>query len=183
MPGTASDALSLAPALEAGPARLVPFSRRHLTERYVAWLNDPAAMRFSENRHRRHDLAGCTAYAEGFRKGPSLLWAIETPDLGHVGNVSASIDATNRNADIGILLGESAIRGRGLGLAVWSAVLGHLLTREDLDKVTGGCLASNHAMIRIMERAGMRPDGCRPRHYLWEGTRTDLVYFARFRGA
>lgn len=183
MPATASDSadlFSLAPALECGVARLAPFARRHLTERYVGWLNDPEVVRYSENRHRQHTLAGCEAYVSGFRQGPGLLWAVEVDDLGHVGNVSASVDRANRIADIGILLGEPASRGRGLGLSVWTAVMDHLAARGDIAKITGGCMAANLAMVRIMQRAGMQPDGRRPRHYLLDGQRVDLVYHATY---
>lgn len=183
MPGTAfnEDAIiCAAPVLSAGAAQVVPFSRRHLTDQYIAWLNDPDVVRFSENRHRTHSLEACTAYVLGFSSGPSLLWAIETTDLGHVGNVTASVDPKNRNADIGILIGDARAKGRGLGKAVWSAVLDFLCGEDGLDKVTGGCLATNIAMVRIMQQSGMIPDGKRSGHYLWEGKRIDLVYFARF---
>ena len=183
MPVTASDTdtvFSRAPVLSAGSARLEPFARSHLTERYVAWLNDPQVVRYSENRHRVNTLAGCEAYVSGFRTGPGLLWAIMTDDLGHVGNVSVSVDVNNKIADIGILLGEGAARGRGLGLAVWTTVMSYLAGRGDIAKITGGCMEPNVAMVRIMQRSGMQPDGRRPRHYLLDGQRVDLVYHALY---
>lgn len=44
------------PPLDPGPCRVVRFADRHLTERYVGWLNDPAVVRYSEQRHSRHTL-------------------------------------------------------------------------------------------------------------------------------
>ena len=184
MPATTSDrgmALCGAAALDAGPVRLVPFCEGHLSESYVGWLNNPAVGRFSEQRHHRHSLDSCRAYVAGFACGPGLLWAIERASDGlHLGNVSAAVDTVNGIADIGILLGPSEARGRGYGLAAWSAALGYLAARRDLGKVTGGCLATNTAMVQIMKRSGMVPDGYRLAHYLWEGRRVDLLYRALF---
>jgi [ribosomal protein S5]-alanine N-acetyltransferase len=34
---------------------IVPFSEKHLQEKYVGWLNDKELMRYSEQRHKKHD--------------------------------------------------------------------------------------------------------------------------------
>ena len=172
------------PILARGALRLVPFGERHLTPAYVGWLNDPDTMRYSEQRHRQHSLDSCRAFVAGFSGGPNQLWAIEAMDQDagqegrHIGNITASHDVHNRIADIGILIGADGCQGKGYGLTAWSLVLEHLAARPDLHKVTGGCLAANTAMVRIMQRAGMKPDGVRPAHYLLDGQPVDIVYYA-----
>ena len=172
--------MSEAPALEAGPLALLPFGARHLTEAYVSWLNDPAVVRYSEQRHRRHTLDSCRAFISGFATGPNLLWAIETrADGRHIGNITASFDLNNRIADIGILIGSPGTQGKGYGRHAWGAVLDYLCADETLHKVTGGCLAANTAMVRLMRATGMREDGMRPDHYLIDGQPTNLLYFSK----
>jgi len=173
-----------APLLSRMPLQLVPFEDRHLSQDYVGWLNDPAVMRYSEQRHRSHDMDSCRAFVQGFATGANQLWAIEAQDQGgrHIGNITASHDVHNHLADIGILIGADGCQGKGYGLVAWSLVLEYLVARSDLHKVTGGCLAANSAMVRIMERAGMEPDGVRSAHYLIDDQPQDIVYFAA-RGA
>jgi RimJ/RimL family protein N-acetyltransferase len=172
--------MSIAPKLPAGPLVLHPFGPRHLTETYVGWLNDPDVVRFSEQRHRQHSMDSCRAFVSSFSSGPNLLWAIETSEDGqHIGNITATIDLPNKIADIGIMIGAAHARGKGYGRHAWAAALNHLCTRDDLRKVTGGCLAANTAMVQVMRTCGMSEDGFRPDHFLVEGHPTSILYFSK----
>lgn len=168
--------------IETTRLRLVPFEDRHLTARYVGWLNDPEVVRYSEQRHRRHDLDGCRHWVEAMRTGSHPLWAIEANEsrLGHVGNIAAYIDIANKVADVTILIGERASWGKGIGAEAWAAVCDWLVACALMRKVTGGTMAANRGMVRIMERAGMRPDGVRAGQFLLNGQAVDLVHYARF---
>jgi RimJ/RimL family protein N-acetyltransferase len=170
------------PDITTARLRIVAFDERHLTGRYVGWLNDAEVVRYSEQRHRRHDLASCRDYFEAMRRSDGYFSAIEDTQTGqgHVGNVTVAVDAPNRLADIAILIGERGRWGNGLGLEAWTAVMRALLEREGFRKVTGGAVASNRAMIRIMEKSGMTPDGRRRAHHLVGGIGEDVVYYAAF---
>lgn len=161
---------------------LEPFAEQHLTSRYVDWLRDPVVTRFSENRFREHTLESCRAYWTSFAGTPHLFYAIvaKAPDLGHVGNLNVYFDERHGTADIGILLGERKTWGHGYGREAWDAMLRHLLDDRKVRKVTGGCIADNVAMVRIMEGCKMLPDGRRSRQYVYDGKEVDLVYFAAF---
>ena len=171
------------PALACPRLRLEPFGEAHLTPRYVAWLNDPEVVWFSEQRHRRHTLASAAAYAASFAGTPHGFWAIvaHDPVLGHIGNINAYVDESNSVADVGILIGDKAVWGRGYGLEAWTAVCRHLLEERGLRKVTAGTVAVNHGMLSIMRRAGMREDGRRQRQCVIDGVEVDLVHMALFR--
>ena len=167
------------PVLTNGLVRLEPFADRHLTEAYVGWLNTPDVVRFSEQRHRSHDMDSCRAYIAGFSGGPNQLWAVEDQATGaHVGNITAAINPPNGLADISILIGGGS--GRGYGFAAWRAVMTYLEERGDIRKITGGCLAGNKAMVAIMKKANMHPDGVRATHFLVGGAPMDIVHFASY---
>lgn len=171
------------PILDRPPLRLVPFGLAHLTKDYIGWLNDPEVMRFSEQRHRQHTKSSSRAYVDGVAAKSDELWAIEilAADNRHIGNVSVNYDRNNGLADIGILIGATSCQGKGYGLVAWSVVLEYLKADQTLRKITGGCLVSNIAMVRIMQRSGMIADGCRPSHYLQENCPVDVVYFAHIK--
>jgi len=175
--------MAFAPTLTTPRLRLVRFGREHLTERYVAWLNDRDVVRFSEQRLRRHTLESCIAYWRSFEGTPNYLWAIEltAPDPLHVGNLNAFVDERNRIADLGILIGEKALWGQGLGREAWSAACTFLLNGARMRKVTAGTLAINKGMLAVMRACGMIEDGRRSRHVLVDGRGVDLVHAALFR--
>ena len=171
--------MKIPPILEGDVIRLCPFSELHLTNTYVSWLNNQELMRYSEQRHVRHSIGTSREYVAQFKNGPSILWAIEDLNFQnrHVGNIVASIDEKNGLADISILIGRS---GCGYGTLSWQMVMEYLEHRSDIRKITGGCVSDNHAMIRIMSKNGMQPDGFRSRHFLVGGRAVDVAYFAKF---
>lgn len=162
--------------------RIIPFREKHLTGRYVGWLNDKKLMRYSEQRHKIHTIETCRVYLESFQNTPNYFWAIETKDeaLGHIGNINAYVDVNNLIADLGILIGERRAANRHFGLEAWSGVCRFLFEHNGVRKVTAGTIATNTSMIRLASRAGMSPDGTRRRHYLWEGQEVDIELFGLF---
>ncbi len=166
--------------LELGRCRLVPFSEAHLSDRYVAWLNDPATVRFSEQRHRSHDRRSCEAYFRDVAASGDLFIAIEAPELGHVGNITVSIDGLNRSADVSIMVGEAAARGRGIATAAWCAIVDWLLGEGGMRRVTAGTMERNRPMIELLKKSGMTIETIRPRAFLCEGEEIGCVLAARF---
>lgn len=160
-----------------------PFAEEHLVPAYVDWLNDSTVVRYSEQRHQRHTLGSCREYWQLIQDSRHYLWAIEVKERPprFVGTVSATIDSANRVAEIGILIGDRAAWGSGYGLEAWQAVCQWLLVQAGMRKVFAGTLSTHTAMLAIMRRSGMRPDGRWRRHALWEGREVDFVYMALFR--
>lgn len=163
--------------------RILPFGRKHLTTRYVSWLNDPLVVRYSEQRHYHHTLDSCTAYFESMDSRCNYFLALEARDdtLGHIGNIGVAIDRHNLVADMSIMVGEKRAWGKGLATAAWRAVLIEMLNNQGMRKVTAGTMSVNQAMIKLMERSSMLVEGRRCRHFQWESQDVDLIMAARFR--
>ncbi|HEX6063916.1 MAG TPA: GNAT family protein [Longimicrobiales bacterium] len=163
--------------------RVVPFAPRHLTSRYVGWLNDPEVVRYSEQRHRVHTLESCRQYYQSFADSPDQFLAVEIdagPDGLHVGNVGIAVDLPNLVADVSIIIGEKSVWGTGIASKAWTAVVEHLLTPGQMRKVTAGTMSVNEPMLQLMRRSGMLIEAVRPKHFLWEGREVDLVLAARY---
>lgn len=168
---------------------IVPFGEEHLTERYVAWLNDPEVVRYSEQRHTHHTLKSCRAYWRSFQDTSNFFWALVTRDLpgrqagslpGYIGTMTAYRDEANSVADVGILIGERSAWGQGYGFEAWQAICQWLLTIARVRKITAGTVSENKAMLAIMEKAGMVPDGSRKSHTLINEKPVDVVHMALF---
>lgn len=164
--------------------RIMPFGEQHLTDRYVGWLNDPEVVRYSEQRYITHTLESCRTYWESFRGTPHHFWAIELLEGGnpeaHIGNINAYLDTRHGLADIGILIGDRGLWGKGYGTEAWLAVCDWLFKQAGVRKITAGTLACNRGMRTLMSRAGMIDDGQHSRHYIFEGEEVDVIYQAMF---
>lgn len=171
------------PIINTDRLSIVPFTEKYLKARYVAWLNDPEVVRFSEQRHHHHTLASCRHYWQSFIDTPNLFWAIVVPDssLGHIGNINAYVDEKNSLADIGIIIGEKAVWRKGYGLEAWQAVCGYLLDDAGIRKVTAGAMALNEGILQIMKKSGMVPDGRRVGHYILNAVEVDVIFTAVFK--
>lgn len=161
--------------LEGVIINLIPFQDRHLSDRYVGWLNDPLVVKFSEQRHRRHSLESCREYVESCRTGNTLLWAIETKDSAHIGNISATIDQHNRIADVGILLGDRNCWGKGIGSEAFRLLVTFLLGEGNMRKITSGTMSENTAMLKLMKKAGMRREAVLEGYFLLDEKPVDMV--------
>jgi ribosomal-protein-alanine N-acetyltransferase len=173
------------PLIETARLQITPFTADHLSDRYVAWLNDPQVVKFSEQRHRKHDIESCRAYWQSFAHSADFFSAImcREDNLGHIGNVFVSVDRPNGTADIAILIGERSAWGRGYATEAWRAIVGELLDHQGMRKITGGCMAENSAMRRVMEASGMTHDYQRTAQFLLDGAPVDSVHYAKFAGA
>jgi [ribosomal protein S5]-alanine N-acetyltransferase len=170
--------------LESKRVRLRPFRAEDITENYIGWLNDPEAVRYSNQRFVRHTRESCERYFAGFAGSANLFVSLRVTHLDRaerrVGTMSVYRSLPHGTADIGILLGERGVWGQGIGLEAWQLLSDWLLTTPGLRKVTAGTLASNQAMLKLAERSGMQREGVRRAQELIDGVPTDIVQFARF---
>ncbi|TRW97075.1 GNAT family N-acetyltransferase [Candidatus Methylobacter oryzae] len=156
---------------------LRPFTGADITPVYIGWLSDPELMKFSNQRFRSHSAASCRDYLASFQGSDNLFLAI-TDDGQLVGTMTAYVSKVHQTADIGLLIGSQS-QGKGFGKDAWETLMAYLF-RSGIRKVTGGTLRCNKAMVRIMESAGMQPDGVRKGQELVYGKPEDILYFARF---
>ena len=90
------------------------------------------------------------------------------------------MDTFNNTADVGILIGDKTVQGKGYGFEAWSGVLNWLMKDLNIRKITAGTLSINKPMFAIMKKSGMEVDGIRQRHYLVNDEETDVIYMAKF---
>lgn len=161
---------------------LGPFREEDVTNEYVAWLNDPVVVRYSNQRFRHHDRASCLAYLNSFGETDNSFLAIRTMDGSKmIGTITAHVSPHHRTADMGLLIGERVLWGRGFGLEAWNLLLNYQLIECKLRKVTAGTLRCNVGMVSIMERSGMQLEGVRAQQELVDGEPQDILFFAKFR--
>ncbi len=153
-----------------------------VSDAYIGWLNDPEINRYLESRFQPQDRAGVEAFvAAMLASETNLFLAITDRALNrHVGNIKLGpIDRAHGLGEIGIMIGDRAAWGRGIGsaaIARLADIAGHEL---GLRKLSAGCYASNAGSARAFEKAGFRVEAVRPAHFLLDGRPEDLILLGR----
>jgi diamine N-acetyltransferase len=108
----------------------------------------------------------------------SRTFAVHDLALGHVvGTASVQgIDWRNGTGAFGIMIGDPAARGRGLGTETTRLVLHYAFTVLGLRAMSLSVAEFNVAGIRAYARAGYREAGRLRRHWLFEGRYWDRIY-------
>lgn len=179
--GQALDLLALRGCLAGARVLLRPFTAGDISGTYLAWLRDPAVVRFSNQRFRVHTLESCQAYLASFTDSSNHFLAICDLKTGTMlGTLTVYCSVPHGTADIGIMIGERNVWGKGIGAEAFRLVLSALKASGAIRKVTAGTLAVNQGMVRIMEKAGMRHEATRRAQELLDGAPVDVVYYATF---
>jgi len=153
--------------------QLRPIERDDLP-RYVEWFSDPEVRRyliiylpFSLTQEERwfENLVGRLERQE------DVLLAIETADGVHIGNIGLhTIDWKNRNAELGIVIGEKAYWNQGYGTDAIRTMLGLAFREMNLHRVFLRVDVDNGRGIRCYEKAGFRQEGTLREVVFREGT-------------
>jgi RimJ/RimL family protein N-acetyltransferase len=160
---------------------LKPFSPIQVRGTHHEWLNDPDVVRYSEQRHRTHTVLSARRYLATVSGHIWGIYPVDTSRL--IGTIVAHVDPYNRIAQVGIMIGNKKVWGRGYGRQAWRAVCDWLLEPDGggLRKVESGCMAANQAMRHVFEATGMQYESEQKNHFLLDGTPVGLVHYARFK--
>ena len=143
----------------------------------VQWLNDPEVVRYSEQRHRKHDCEDQLNYIDN---GADIFREIHAGDQ-FIGTISAYIDRPNSVADVGILIGDKSVWGQGYGTEAWIAFCDHLFLHK-IRKIEAGAMNLNKGMIAIFQKYRMHFEGYRNSHFIVDKEPVHMVLWGKFRG-
>lgn len=139
---------------------LVPLGPTH-KDKTRAWANDAVLMRLMD-RARLVSEAEHEKWFEGLsRRVDCAYFAIERSDTGaHIGNVWLwSIDARHRKAELRVVIGDAAARGKGTGTEAIDLLCQHGFNRLNLHRIYAYVLATNSVAKRAFEGAGFTEEG------------------------
>lgn len=160
--------------------RLTPLQQPHLA-RTRDWANDPELMRLMDRAAPVAPAEHDAWFASLSARDDCRYFAIEAAPAGpHIGNVWLwAIDRRHRKAELRIVIGDPAARGRGLGAEAIELACRHGFDHLGLHRIYAYVLGINPGARRAFERAGFVLEGTL-REDRWAGDRfTDAYLLAR----
>jgi ribosomal-protein-alanine N-acetyltransferase len=159
----------------------------HVSDQYVAWLNDQAINRYLESRFYVHTAQSTRTFVAAILDSPNnVFFGIRYRPPGsaeksnHVGNIKLGpIDWHHGTGEIGLLIGDRAVWGKGLASTSIRLLCEIAQSSLRLRKLTAGCYASNIGSIRAFEKADFTVEGIRSGQYLIDGHPEDVVLLGR----
>lgn len=149
---------------------------------YLAWMNDPEIMRYTESRFASHDAAVLKGFIESMNtSGDNLLLGLIASEQGrHIGNIKLGpIDRHHQRAWIGIIIGDRARWGQGLASEAINAVAHYGLADLGLHRIAAGIYGDNQGSVGAFAKAGFHEVARMPGWSLSEGAATDDIIMMR----
>ena len=133
---------------------LEPICEEFLSDSYFGWLNDAEVMKYSRHSSKEHSIESATQY---FLAANRLSWGVFLNNYSskHIGNITADVCLETQSADIGILIGEKSLWGRGFAKEAMELLIGYLGAEEGLCRVTVGMNPANEPMQNLAKSIGM----------------------------
>ena len=140
--------------------RLVPLTEKHLHATYQ-WVNDPTMMRLlgrvagvARDEHSRW-------FEQLERRTDCQYFGVEMTETGrHIGNIWLwDINPADRKAEVRVLFGDEASRGRGFGSEAIAAVADLAFDSMGLRRLYAYVFSINPRAKKSFEKAGFRTEG------------------------
>tara|TARA_B100000686_G_C16287573_1_gene711987 strand:+ start:92 stop:646 length:555 start_codon:yes stop_codon:yes gene_type:complete len=144
---------------------------------YMSWMNDKSITKYLETGFFPSDKAGLIDYIGNCNNLQNLFLGIFVKEnQSYIGNIRLhNINFVSRRGDIGILIGDSNIHGKGYGLEAIQLIVDYAFQYLNLNKVCAGANIENPASIRIFEKAGFVVEGTLRQQFYVDGRYTDCV--------
>lgn len=161
--------------------RLSVFLEQDVSERYLEWLSDEPINKYLEVRFKEYSASVAREYIRNCISSSNIYFLkIESRTEGFIGTCTIFHESNHKTAEIGLMIGELSLHGRGLG----SKVIGLLKTfccRElGVRKITAGLYASNEASLKAFLRNDFIVECKLTAQVLLKGEPEDIIRLAYF---
>ncbi len=153
-----------------------------LSEQYLTWVNDPELTRFLEIRFRTHSRADLSEFVSTMNQSIDnlLLGLFVKADGRHIGNIKLGpVSAPHERADIGLLIGDRSVWGKGYATEAIRAVTSYGLGALGLHRITAGMYEENVGSYKAFIKAGYSVDGRLKSYWRLDGRWQDEIILHR----
>jgi len=159
-------------ALKIESERLVfePLSLKHLSMKYVSWLNNPQVNKYLESGG-DYTFEKLESFLKEQEQKGILFWAIVTKiSKKHIGNIKIDpIDVENNSGEYGIMMGDTDEWGKGYAKEASLAVINYCFNQLGFSKITLGVLEQNIAALKLYENLGFQQESITHDYGIYDG--------------
>lgn len=145
---------------------------------YLRWMNDKDLLQYMESRYQNYTILDLKDYVFNLDKDKSaILWGIfENANQRHVGNIKlGSIQWIHKTGDIGILVGERDVWGRGYATQAIELASAYAFSELNLNKITAGIYSENKGSEAAFIKAGFQREGLLKSQYIYKDKTMDKI--------
>jgi len=144
---------------------------------YIRWMNDEEVMRFTESKGRKYSIQDLKEYIRAMSDSKNKLFGIFLRENDrHIGNIKiGNIHPIHKRADIGLIIGEKDLWGKGLGQEAIALVTEHAFSVLKLKTVYAGVLSNNVGSYKAFLKAGFQKAGIFKNSFFYEGHFVDGI--------
>lgn len=157
-----------------------PLTELDISDSYLSWFSDKDVCKYNSHGIYPKTRREQEEYVKSlYQNKTKIVWAIDDlENQRHIGNVSLSaIDFVNRNAELGILIGEKSVWGRGFSKEAVRFVLDHGFNKLNLHRIYCGTAATNVSMQKLAKTVGMLEEGRLKDGLFLEGSYVDVLLY------
>lgn len=151
--------------------------------RFLRWVNDPETNKLLAGGRKRITLKEERLWIRSLVKKAKTekQFAIDTKDGVHIGSTGFRIDAKNKKAIWGILIGDKRYWGKGCGTEVVRLMLRYGFATLKLHRIELGVYAYNTRALALYTSAGFKKEGVRRKATCYKGAFYDEILMAMLR--
>lgn len=148
------------------------------TSAYLNWMEDNEVTQFLESRWKSYTLDELKAYIEETNDGLNnfLFGIFQIESKEHIGNIKiGGINQIHRYADIGILIGNKKMWGKGYATEAINLITNYAFNELNLNKLIAGIYVINKGSYKAFMKANYEEAGTLKRHSFCNGKYIDIV--------
>jgi ribosomal-protein-alanine N-acetyltransferase len=162
--------------LESRDLLCVPFQNKHVSSRYLAWLNDAEVNRYSRRRFVHTSEKEALRFLSSLQPTDQIMAITLRANGQHIGNLQLGpLDLAESHGEVRILIGEKSQWGKGYASQAIHGACCYYFQALGLHRVEA--MSCNPGFIRAVLRLGWKEEGCMRERFLDGTTRLDYRVF------
>lgn len=134
--------------------KLLKFTIKDISEKYISWLKDPLIVRFT--RIKKTKIEQIINYVIKNTKSKNVIFLKVLFNNIHIGNIRLFIQ--RKKISIAIILGDRKYHGKGIGTEVVKKLVKKIKKMKKITKIESFINKSNYPSIAIFEKNGFVKD-------------------------
>ena len=150
---------------DCGEFYMRPLRVEDVSQAYVDWMNDPVVVQYTESRFDKYTFDDVLNYVGSSQDDDAVVFLglFSHEDDSHLGNIKLGpIKAESLSGDIGILIGDKRLWGRGMASRAIGALSDWALSSLGLRELTAGAFEVNRGSINAFLKNGFVVRGIEP---------------------